>query len=186
MFTAAILTISDAVSKGTREDSSGDNIEAAARAAEAALLHREVVPDERDQIADVLTRWSAEGVDLILTTGGTGLGPRDVTPEATRDVVEREVPGLAELMRLESWRANQHAILSRAVVGVRGRTLIVNLPGSPKGVSENLELVMPVIPHAIAILQGGGADHTPPAHGEHGDGGGHHHDRHQHGHHHHR
>ena len=84
-------------------------------------------------------------------------------------------------MRLESWRANQHAILSRAVAGVRGRTLIVNLPGSPKGVTENLELVMPVIPHAIAILQGGGADHTPPAHGDHGgDKGGHHHHGHQH------
>jgi len=180
MFTVAILTISDAVSKGTREDTSGDNIETAARAAEAAVVHREFVPDERDQIADLLTQWSAEGVDVILTTGGTGLGPRDVTPEATRDVIEREVPGLAELMRLESWRANQHAILSRAVVGVRGHTLIVNLPGSPKGVAENLELVMPVIPHAIAILKGGGADHTAPAHEKHGHGDGHHH----HGHHH--
>ena len=177
MFTVAILTISDAVSKGTREDTSGDNIETAARAAEASVAHREVVPDERDQIAGVLTRWSAEGVDLILTTGGTGLGPRDVTPEATRDVIEREVPGLAEVMRLESWRANQHAILSRAVVGVRGRTLIVNLPGSPKGVAENLDLVMPVIPHAIAILQGGGADHTPPALEELGGTDGHSHHR---------
>ena len=181
MFTVAILTISDAVSKGTREDTSGDNIETATRAAEASVAHREVVPDERDQIAGVLTRWSAEGVDLVLTTGGTGLGPRDVTPEATRDVIQREVPGLAELMRLESWRANQHAILSRAVVGVRGRTLIVNLPGSPKGVAENLDLVMPVIPHAIAILQGGGADHTPPAIEEHGgaDGHSHHRDHHR-------
>ena len=181
MFTVAILTISDAVSKGTREDTSGDNIETATRAAEASVAHREVVPDERDQIAGVLTRWSAAGVDLILTTGGTGLGPRDVTPEATRDVIEREVPGLAELMRLESWRANQHAILSRAVVGVRGRTLIVNLPGSPKGVAENLDLVMPVIPHAIAILQGGRADHTPPAREEHGgaDGHSHHRDHHR-------
>ncbi len=182
MFTVAILTISDAASKGKREDTSGDNIETAARAAEASVVHREVVPDERDQIAGLLSGWSAEGVDLILTTGGTGLGPRDVTPEATRDVIEREVPGLAELMRLESWRANQHAILSRAVVGVRGHTLIVNLPGSPKAVAENLELVMPVIPHAIAILQGGGADHTPPAHEGLAHEGGHHH----HGHHHHR
>lgn len=165
IFTAAILTISDAVSHGTRDDTSGDNIEAGLRTTEARLLHREVVPDEREQIVGVLNRLSKEGVDLILTTGGTGLGPRDVTPEATREVIDREVPGLAEIMRLEAWRHNQHALLSRAVVGTKYETLIVNLPGNPKGVVENLDLVLPMLPHAIAILKGGGADHTPPKHG---------------------
>jgi len=152
------------VSRGTRDDTSGDNIEAALRTIEARLLHRNVVPDEREEIVSELNRLSKEGVDLILTTGGTGLGPRDVTPEATREVIDREVPGLAELMRLEAWRHNQHALLSRAVVGAKFKTLIVNLPGSPKGVVENLGLVMPILPHAIAILKGGGIDHTPPQH----------------------
>ena len=175
MITVAILTISDAVSKGERHDTSGENIAQSIAGLGAEITAREVVPDERDEIAGCLIRWSGEeAVDLILTTGGTGLAPRDVTPEATRDVIEREVPGLAERMRQESARANVHAVLSRAVVGTRGRTLIVNLPGSPKGVVEDLDLILPVLPHAIDILKGKRADHTPPAE-SHGSGEHHHH-----------
>ncbi len=186
MITIGILTISDAVSQGKRQDASGGNIQRLAGRLDASIQVREVVPDERDQIAGRLRDWSDQrGLDLILTTGGTGLAPRDVTPEATRDVIDREVPGLAELMRLESAKRNIHAVLSRAVVGVRGRTLIVNLPGSPQGVEEMLELVLPVLPHAIDIMKGVQADHTPPAPetGPAAKGRGHNHGRHGHRHH---
>jgi molybdenum cofactor synthesis domain-containing protein len=112
------------------------------------------VPDERDQIAATLRRWTDETrLDLILTTGGTGFAPRDVTPEATRDIIEREAPGLAEVMRADSLRITPHAMLSRAVAGIRGRTLIVNLPGSPKGAVENLATILPALPHAIELLR---------------------------------
>ena len=181
MFTVGILTISDAVSRGQRDDTSGDNVEKVIGRLESLLTKREVVPDEREQISSRLREWSdQDGLDLVLTTGGTGLAPRDVTPEATRDVIEREVPGLAEVMRLKTAEQNAHAVLSRAVVGARGKTLIVNLPGSPKGVIETLETVLPVLPHAIQILSGIQADHTPPGgvregHAHHGDHHGHSH-----------
>ena len=166
MLRVAILTISDAVSKGMRQDASGDAIERMARESGAAIAERALVPDEREQIAARLRGWADGGaIDLVLTTGGTGLAPRDVTPEATRDVIEREARGIGEWMRMESARRNSHAVLSRAVAGSRGNTLIVNLPGSPKGVEEMLALVLPVLPHAVEILQGRGADHTPPAAG---------------------
>ena len=168
MFTVGILTISDAVSKGQRHDTSGENIERTINRLDVRIDARDVVPDERDRIGATLLDWcDKRRVDLILTTGGTGLGPRDVTPEATRDVIQREVPGLAELMRMESAKANIHAVLSRAVVGTRGTSLIVNLPGSPKGVVETLELLLPVLPHAIRINRGEQADHTPPSAGHH-------------------
>lgn len=159
----AVLTISDAVSRGQRHDTSGENILKLVKRLDATVKEAAVVPDEREQIAARLCGWADSGqVDLVLTTGGTGLAPRDVTPEATRDVIDHEVPGLAEWMRAESVKINVHAVLSRAVVGVRGKTLILNLPGSPKGVTEMLELVLPVLPHAIEIMKGVPADHTPP------------------------
>lgn len=164
MLRVAILTISDAVSKGMRQDASGDAIERMVRESGATVAERALVADEREQIAARLRQWADAGtLDLVLTTGGTGLAPRDVTPEATRDVIEKEAPGIAEWMRMESARRNVHAVLSRAVAGWRSNTLIVNLPGSPKGVEEMLALVLPVLPHAVEILQGRGADHTPPA-----------------------
>jgi molybdenum cofactor synthesis domain-containing protein len=124
-----------------------------------------IVPDERPVIAETLLAWADEiGLDLVLTTGGTGFGPRDVTPEATHDIIERETPGLAEAMRAASLKITPHAMLSRAVAGIRGRTLIINLPGSPKAVLENLEVILPALPHAIELLQGQkGPDRHPDA-----------------------
>jgi molybdopterin adenylyltransferase len=114
-----------------------------------------VVPDDRTTIANILLKWADQaGLDLVLTTGGTGFAPRDVTPEATCDVIERQAPGLAEAMRAASLRLTPHAMLSRAVAGIRGHTLIINLPGSPKAARENLETILPALPHAIELLQG--------------------------------
>ncbi len=175
MITVGVLTISDGVSRGTRIDTGGPKIEEILTTVHGRVVERAVVPDERDQIAARLRDWAdRHGVELIVTTGGTGLGPRDVTPEATRDVIDREAPGLSEHMRTETARRNIHAILSRGVCGARGKTLIVNLPGNPKGVEEMLAVVLPVLPHAVDILKGLQADHTPPK-----DGG---HDRHGHSH----
>lgn len=118
------------------------------------VVEKTIVPDERPQIAAQLRRWADElRLDLILTTGGTGFAPRDVTPEATLDIIERPTPGLAEAMRADSLRRVPHAMLSRAVAGIRGGTLIVNLPGSPKGAVENLATILPVLPHAIELLK---------------------------------
>jgi molybdenum cofactor synthesis domain-containing protein len=119
------------------------------------VIERTVVPDEKEQIQDALVRMvHTLGIDLIITTGGTGLGARDVTPEATLGIIDREVPGLAEAMRRESFRTTPHALISRAVTGIRRQTLIVNLPGSRKGVEECLKVILPAIPHAIEILRG--------------------------------
>jgi molybdopterin adenylyltransferase len=151
----AVVTISDACSRGEREDTSG----AALRELLATVAEFEesrVIPDERAQIEATLRELAADGVDLVLTTGGTGLGPRDVTPEATLAVVERLVPGLAEAMRQESLKKSPHAMLSRGIAGVVGRTLIVNLPGSPKAVRECFDVIAPVLPHAVHIMAGGG------------------------------
>jgi molybdenum cofactor synthesis domain-containing protein len=124
-----------------------------------AVVCYRVIADEASEIVQILKSWSdVEGLDLILTTGGTGLSPRDVTPEATRQVIDREVPGMAEAMRQASLVKTPHAMLSRAVVGIRRSTLILNLPGSPRGVRENLEVVLPVLPHALAKLKGDPAD----------------------------
>lgn len=152
-FSVAILTSSDMAAKGEREDTSGDLAKELIEASGGRVVARAVLPDEREALAAQLRAWSDSGeVGLILTTGGTGLGPRDVTPEATLDVAERLVPGLAEQMRAQTVAKTQMAMVSRQVVVARGRCLIVNLPGSTNGVRECLEVVMPVLPHAVEVL----------------------------------
>jgi molybdenum cofactor synthesis domain-containing protein len=150
-----ILTISDRSARGERPDTSGPVVRAFVTGRLAAVVALEaVVPDELPAIRDTLQAWcDNQQLDLIFTTGGTGFAPRDVTPEATRAVIEREAPGLAEAMRAASFQITPHAMLSRAVCGLRGRTLIVNLPGSPKAVQENLDTLAPVLPHAVQLLR---------------------------------
>ncbi len=160
---AGVLTISDKASRGERADTSGDVIRELLTSIDAAVQRSEVVPDERERIAATLRVWADSGeLDLIVTTGGTGLGPRDVTPEATAEMIERPVPGLGELMRAAGVKHTPMAALSRGVCGVRGRCLIVNLPGSPKGVRENLSAVIDLLPHAVELLRGHVGDHAAP------------------------
>jgi molybdopterin adenylyltransferase len=155
MIRTGILTISDAGSRGERDDTSGAAIRELIVGIGGEITRYEIVPDERDRIAATLRDWcDAGGTDLIVTTGGTGLADRDVTPEATLDVAERLVPGIAESMRAAGRRKTPNAMLSRAVAVVRGRSLILNLPGSEKGVRESLDAVLAVLPHAVDLLQG--------------------------------
>jgi molybdenum cofactor synthesis domain-containing protein len=152
MITIAVLTLSDKGSVGERVDSSGPAIiEAFGGLAEVTFY--DILPDEKDLIKDKLIEYSGK-VDLIVTTGGTGLAPRDVTPEATLDVIDREIPGIAETMRREGLRKTRRSMLSRAVAGVRGKTMIINLPGSPTAVRESLEAIVDVLPHAIEKIKG--------------------------------
>jgi molybdenum cofactor synthesis domain-containing protein len=152
VITAAVLTLSDKGSRGEREDASGPSITEMLKGI-AEVKFYDVLPDERDLIKKKLLDYCGR-VDLVLTTGGTGLAPRDVTPEATRDVIEREVPGIAEAMRTAGLQKTPHAMLSRAVAGVRGETLIVNLPGSPRAVRENLAVIVEILPHAVEKIKG--------------------------------
>ncbi len=161
MLNVAILTISDKGSRGQREDKSGEVIRQALSQIGSTIVKYEVVPDERDVIAGKLTEWAdGGGVDVILSTGGTGLARRDVTPEATLQVIDRNVPGFAEAMRAKSLEKTPMAVLSRAVSGLRGQCLIINLPGSPKAVQECLEVILPAIPHAVEIIKGEVTEHT--------------------------
>ncbi len=155
-----ILTISDGVSTGHREDTSGDVIQEISKAQGWIIAKRTVVPDERDQIANTLKSWSDTlRLDMVLTTGGTGLGPRDVTPEATTSILDRPVPGIAEYMRAESIKATPFGMLSRGIAGARKKTLIVNLPGSPKAVRECLDAVKQVLPHGVELMRGDVTQH---------------------------
>ena len=151
---AGILTVSDKGSRGERADTSGDAVRELLAGIGAHVERYEVVPDERERIAGRLRAWSDEGIELVLTTGGTGLAERDVTPEATLDVAERMAPGIAEAMRAEGMRHTHMAMLSRAAAVVRGRTLIINLPGSEKGARESLGAVIDALPHAVELLRG--------------------------------
>jgi molybdenum cofactor synthesis domain-containing protein len=161
MIMIGVVTISDSVSKGERQDLSGAAIRAlVAQLPDAIVSIETIIPDEQDQIAALLRTWSDElRLNLILTTGGTGLAPRDVTPEATKAVIEREAQGIAEALRSISLQYTPMAMLSRGVAGMRGHTLIINLPGSPKAVKECLEYVLPVLPHAINLLTDGPGEH---------------------------
>ncbi|MFW6042078.1 MAG: MogA/MoaB family molybdenum cofactor biosynthesis protein [Chloroflexota bacterium] len=153
MYNVGILTVSDRGASGDYEDRSGPLIvEMLSQRTSWTINQQKVVPDDFDTIANTLQLWCAAGIHLILTTGGTGFAPRDITPEATKAVIERETPGIAEALRIESLKVTRHAMLSRGVAGIRGGTLIVNLPGSPKAVRENLGVLLPVLPHALELL----------------------------------
>ncbi|MBT3353572.1 MAG: MogA/MoaB family molybdenum cofactor biosynthesis protein [Candidatus Scalindua sp.] len=166
MIKAAVLTISDKGSRGEREDKSGEVIKEKLRLIKAEVVTYEIVPDERDIISEKL-RSFAESANLILTTGGTGVSPRDVTPEATKDVIERELPGFSEAMRAESFKVTPRSIGSRAVSGMYKDTLIINLPGSPKAVAECLGVVLDAIPHVIEVAKGKVSDCGKDVHHRH-------------------
>jgi molybdenum cofactor synthesis domain-containing protein len=156
---AAILTLSDKGSMGERSDASGPALEKWLAERGVTTLEYRMIPDDTEQIVATLKEWSDSGrFDIILTTGGTGVSPRDVTPDATLRVLDRLIPGFGEVMRMKSLEKTPHAMISRAVAGIRGKALIINLPGSPKGATENLEAVWPAIPHTVAKIQGDPAD----------------------------
>jgi molybdopterin adenylyltransferase len=157
-FKIGVLTLSDKGSRGEREDVSGQVVREMVAELGEVVCYR-VIPDEVEGIVETLVEWVDEKhLDLILTTGGTGLSPRDVTPAATARVIDWQIPGMAEAMRSASLQKTPHAMLSRAIAGVRGTTMIINLPGSPKGVRENLEVVLPALDHGLRKLQGDPAD----------------------------
>jgi molybdenum cofactor synthesis domain-containing protein len=155
MIKTAILTISDKGSRGERKDGTGEVLRSLLEESSYRIVHYKIIPDEIDEIVEELIKASDElKVDLILTNGGTGFSKRDVTPEATLKVINKQVPGIPEAMRMGSLQITNKAMLSRAVAGIRNETLIINLPGSPKGAVENLEIIMPALEHGIDILKG--------------------------------
>jgi molybdopterin adenylyltransferase len=156
-----VLTISDSRSRGEGEDEGGPLIEQMVTGAGGEIVARDVVADERDHIEARLRAWSNTGdVDVIISTGGTGLGPRDVTPEATKAIVDYEAPGIAELIRAAGMKHTPFAALSRQVAGVRNKTLIINLPGSPKAIAEGLDAILPILEHAVEMMHGGSPPET--------------------------
>jgi len=161
MFSAGILIISDKGSRGEREDDSGPVAKELISKLPIATSEYTIVPDEKEMIESILKEWVDEkGLDIIFTSGGTGLSPRDVTPEATLAIIDKVVPGLVEATRMETMKKKKDAILSRAVAGIRGKCLIINLPGSPTGVRECLEVILPVLPHALDIVSGKVWEHS--------------------------
>jgi molybdopterin adenylyltransferase len=155
MIQVAIITVSDSAANGTREDRSGPKLSQRVEELGWVVCSYQILPDESDEISSVLRRLADSGeAAVILTTGGTGVALRDVTPEATRTVIEREIPGLSEVMRSEGRKVTQFAALARGLAGVRGRSLIVNLPGSPKGAVESLDAIVNLIPHVVDLLEG--------------------------------
>ncbi|MFH1169820.1 MAG: MogA/MoaB family molybdenum cofactor biosynthesis protein [Chloroflexota bacterium] len=166
MFRAGILTVSDKGAQGQRQDKSGQVIRESLSALDSRVVAYDIVPDEADIIAAKLSEWADKGeMDVILTTGGTGLSRRDVTPEATLSVVDKVVPGFAEAVRIKTAEKTVMAMLSRATAGIRKDCLIINLPGSPKAVQECLEVILPAVPHAVEIITGAVTEHTFPAGG---------------------
>jgi molybdenum cofactor synthesis domain-containing protein len=155
MFSAGIITVSDRSSQGVRKDLSGPVIVAVLAGIAIDVRHNLIIPDEKDKIKEAIKQWAdKENLDLIITTGGTGVSPRDVTPDATLEVIDRQLPGMAEAMRHQSMQITPYAMISRAIVGIRGRALIVNLPGSPKGAKENLDVILPALKHALEKING--------------------------------
>ncbi|MBW6519396.1 MAG: MogA/MoaB family molybdenum cofactor biosynthesis protein [Desulfoarculaceae bacterium] len=158
-FSCAVLTMSDKGARGERVDTSGAALQEILREEGYQLRAYKMVPDQVEAITETLIQWvDQDKIDLILTTGGTGVSPSDVTPEAMREIIEKEIPGMAEAMRAASLLKTPHAVLSRAMVGIRGRSLIINLPGSQKASRENIEVLLPALPHALDKIQGGTSD----------------------------
>ena len=157
-YRAAVVTVSDKGFSGEREDESGRVVRKMLEGAGIEVARTEIVPDDLTALTGLLEEICGKGLNLIVTTGGTGLSPRDVTPEATLSLIEREVPGMAEAMRAESLKVTPHAMISRAVCGLVGQTLIINLPGSPKGARECLQVVLPAVPHALEVASGGASE----------------------------
>ena len=161
MIKVGILTISDKGSQGKREDESGKAIRNSLASLDSRVVKYEIIPDEADIIASKLAGWADEGkMDIILTTGGTGLGQRDVTPETTLSIVDKVVPGFTEVMRVQTFNITPTAVLSRAVAGVRKKCLVINLPGSPKAVRECLGVILPALPHAVEMIKGTVTEHA--------------------------
>jgi molybdenum cofactor synthesis domain-containing protein len=163
MFSAGIITVSDKGSQGKRQDLSGPAIAEMLAGSTISIKHTLIIPDEIDQIQEAIIKFAdIDKLDLILTTGGTGVSPRDVTPDATLVVINKEVPGMAEAMRIASSKITPHAMISRAVAGIRGTCLIINLPGSPKGAKENLAVILPALKHAMEKIKGDPRDCAAP------------------------
>ena len=163
MIRTGIITVSDRSSQGIRKDSSGPALATMLVDADIEVCKSLVIPDEKDQIKEAIIKYAdVENFDLILTTGGTGVSPRDVTPDATLEVIDKQIPGMAEAMRHQSMQITPYAMISRAIAGIRGRCLIVNLPGSPKGAQENLAIILPALKHAIEKIKGDDAECGSP------------------------